>query len=44
MIRRVYTFGGEGNFILRATGDGNEKWAHDFKKLFSIKTASQSQK
>lgn len=44
MIRRVYSFGGEGNFILRATGDGNGKWSHDFKKLFSIETASQSQK
>jgi len=41
---RVYTFGGEGNLICRATGDGTEKWSHDFKKLFSVETAGQSQK
>ena len=34
----VYTFGGEGNLICRATEDGAEKWSHDFKKLFAVKT------
>ena len=38
MMGRVYTFGGEGNLICRATEDGTEKWSHDFKKLFSVKT------
>ena len=31
---RVYTFGGEGNLICRATKDGAEKWSHDFKDFF----------
>ena len=35
---RVYTFGGEGNLICRATEDGSKKWAHDFKDLFNVKT------
>ena len=35
---RVYTFGGEGNLICRATKDGSKKWAHDFKDLFNVKT------
>jgi outer membrane protein assembly factor BamB len=35
---RVYTFGGEGNLICRATEDGADKWSHDFKKLFGVKT------
>ncbi len=35
---RVYTFGGEGNLICRATENGAEKCSHDFKKLFAVKT------
>ncbi|MDB4792383.1 PQQ-like beta-propeller repeat protein, partial [bacterium] len=35
---RVYTLGGEGNLICRSAEDGAEKWSHDFKKLFAVKT------
>ena len=35
---RVYTFGGEGNLICRAIEGGEEKWSHDFKKLFGVTT------
>jgi len=35
---RVYTFGGEGTLICRATKDGAEKWSHDFKDFFAVTT------
>lgn len=35
---RVYSLGAEGHLICRATADGAEKWSHDFKDRYSVKT------